>query len=151
MKEITGDLWSYRDKGYIVITTNGTVKLNGECVMGRGVALQAKNKFSGIAKQLGTLIKVYGNHVYLLSTAEGAQLISFPVKHHWAEKADLPLIKRSVQELKTLAKTLDGKLAPNLPIYMPRPGCGNGGLTWIEVKPILIKYLDARFTVVNFK
>ena len=46
MKEITGDIWDYHKQGHwIVITTNGTVKSNGEAVMGRGIALQARAKF----------------------------------------------------------------------------------------------------------
>ena len=40
MKEVKGDIWNFYNKGYwIVIPTNGTVKRNGEAVMGRGVAL----------------------------------------------------------------------------------------------------------------
>jgi len=44
MKEVIGNIWNYYNKGnWIVITTNGTIKKNGEAVMGRGVALEAKN------------------------------------------------------------------------------------------------------------
>lgn len=54
MKEVTGNIWDYHEKGYwIVITTNGTVKANGEAVMGRGVALQAKRKYQGLPWRLG--------------------------------------------------------------------------------------------------
>jgi len=40
MKYIKDDIWKYHDRHTpIVITTNGYVKRNGECVMGRGIAL----------------------------------------------------------------------------------------------------------------
>lgn len=47
LKEITGDIWDFWNRGhYIVIPTNGSVKKNGEAVMGKGLALQAKEKIS---------------------------------------------------------------------------------------------------------
>ena len=39
MKEIRGDLFT-QEADTICITTNGFVKANGECVMGRGCAKQ---------------------------------------------------------------------------------------------------------------
>jgi len=35
-------------------------------------------------------------------------------------------------------------------VVLPRPGCGNGGLDWDDVRPILEAILDDRFTVVTF-
>lgn len=149
MKELTGDLWDYVNDGYIVITTNGALNSRGECVMGRGTAAQAKNRYRGIAKQLGTLIKVYGNHVTALTTVEGAKLIAFPVKHHWAERADPKLIVQSVRELKSLIDSESRERGAGTAVFMPRPGCGNGGLTWDVVSPMLRDILDNRFTIVE--
>ena len=39
MKEVFGDLWEF--DGTIAITTNGYLKRDGTCVMGRGCARQA--------------------------------------------------------------------------------------------------------------
>jgi len=46
MQEITGDIWEQHKLGrWIVITTNGAIKNDGSCVMGRGVAKQAADKY----------------------------------------------------------------------------------------------------------
>lgn len=145
MKEITGNLWDYVNDGYIVITTNGALNSRGECVMGRGTALQAKNRYPGLARRIGQMIEKYGNHVHLfqMDTDQGEMLITFPVKHHWSERANHELIARSADELRVLAnKTHATK------IFLPRPGCGNGCLKWDNVKPLL-KCLDDRFTIVE--
>lgn len=143
MIEVRGNLWTY-PADIRVITTNGTVKKNGECVMGRGCALEATKKYSGIAKILGTHIKEKGNHVgFIFGSAEG--IWSFPVKHNWYEKADIELIKRSAEELVALLPK-DKKLR----VVLPRPGCGNGGLKWEDVKPVLEPILDDRFHVITF-
>ena len=139
MKEITGNLWDYYGKPnhVCIVTTNGTVKNNGECVMGRGCAAEAKEKVPGIASCLGAAIRKNGNvfHGYLgafVGDYNGQKLAFFPVKHNWWEKADLVLIKQSTNSLKTWAEAL-----PEFTFILPRPGCGNGQRTWSEVKPLL--------------
>jgi hypothetical protein len=146
MKEIQGNIWDYHDINgpWIVIPTNGFVRNDGECVMGRGLAFDAKIRFPDLPKELGDRIKEYGNVVF---TFWDYHIITFPVKHNWWETADLSLIEKS-------AKDLDEIMHYNLsqiqtPIYIPRVGCGNGKLNWTDVKPILQKYLNDGFTVVD--
>lgn len=45
------NLWLLSDT--VVITTNGTVKGDDACVMGRGCALEAKLAFPGIDHRIG--------------------------------------------------------------------------------------------------
>lgn len=146
MKEIRGNIWDYHDKGYwIVITTNGTVKANGSAVMGRGVALQAARKFPDLPRAIGQCIRVFGNEVFIMDRGDpsgGYRILTFPVKHNWWEKADLTLIEESCKKLKATWSCPDK-------VYLVRPGCGNGGLDWKDVKPILKEYLDDRFIVVE--
>lgn len=151
MKEIRGDIWDYHKQGHwIVITTNGNVKENGEAVMGGGpksIALQAAKRFPDLPCLVGALIKKEGNHVFM---GYSHYLLTFPVKHNWWEKADLALIERSTKELYTLwMEESKGGLGGKEEVYMVRPGCGNGRLDWKDVKPILEKYLDDRFIVVE--
>jgi hypothetical protein len=138
MKERKVDLWDA--PAVIVITTNGTVKINGEAVMGRGCAAEAKELFPKLPKLLGQKIKSEGNHVHLLRYS----IVSFPVKHAWWEKADLLLIQRSARELVQKANAYGWR-----DIWIVRPGCGNGGLQWEHVKPVIKSILDDRFTVVH--
>ena len=140
MNEVVGDLWEHHPQNWVVITTNGFRKGSGEAVMGRGVALQAARRYPHLPLALGSRIKTEGNHVH---TFPEWKLISFPVKHNWWEMADINLIKNSVEELLELANY--GEIAC---VYMPRPGCGNGGLKWDRVKPLLAP-LDHRFTIVE--
>ncbi len=145
MLEVEGDIWDYHNKGYwIAITTNGDVKKSGAAVMGRGVALQAVQRIPNAQFELGRLLKKFGPHVYPI----GFKIVAFPVKYHWREKASLDLILKSCVEAVYHLDCADlNKVTP--PVYMVRPGCGNGELNWPDVKPILEKYLDDRFIVVS--
>lgn len=144
MKEVNGDLWD-SNADIIVITTNGATRKDGAAIMGRGVALQAKNRYTGIEHVLGRLIRENGNHVNII-TGNIPKIVSFPVKHHWRERADLKLINQSVLELILLVN----RLYPNYTaVALPRPGCGNGRLRWEDVKSIIRPVLDDRFTVYN--
>jgi len=142
MKVIKGNIWDYPGKDHgIVIPTNGYIKRDGSCIMGKGLSLQAKERIPGIEFRLGRLIRERGNNVFYL----GKGLLSFPVKDQWWEKAKLSLIMKSAIQLKELVDTF----VPTKKIVLPKVGCGNGGLNWIKVEPILDDYLDDRFIIVD--
>ncbi len=147
MKEVTGDIWSYPAR-IRCITTNGDINKAGLAVMGRGVALQATQRWPHIRKTLATYLLADGNKVHNLgafSVGSGDILIySFPVKHHWHEKADVSLIVQSAQELVEIVGSYSD------PIVLPKPGCGNGQLDWIMVKPWIEDILDDRFHVIDY-
>lgn len=145
MKEIQGDIWDYHDKGHwIVITTNGTVRKDGACVMGRGVAKEAVDRFQGFNYKLGNYLKDWPEVDIGIFPEE--RLITFPTKHNWWEKADLTLIDKSASKL---ARVFGFAGIGGNVVYLVRPGCSNGRLDWKDVKPILEKYLDDRFIVVE--
>jgi len=133
-----GNIWTY-DADWRIITTNGFVKNNGEAVMGRGVAWQAREKFPGLALRFGEYLNQKGNHVGIF---EDIKLITMPVKHHWIDDASLKLIERSALELTSLPY--------DATFVLPRPGCGNGRLLWPDVKAVIEQHLDDRFTVLEF-
>ncbi|MGD2071981.1 MAG: ADP-ribose-binding protein [Candidatus Thorarchaeota archaeon] len=146
MKVLKGNIWKYKDRGYIVIPTNGFVKKNGEAVMGAGLAKQSKEKFPDLPKRLGEHIEGQGNVIKVFNEYG---LITFPVKTNWWENANLDLIWKSAL---TLAKEFDEpyNLGADINIYMPKVGCGNGKLNWKEVEPIIKNQLGHIVTIVDW-
>lgn len=173
MKEAKGNLWDMPCDA-VCISTNGFVKNNGECVMGRGCAKEAAEYFPEIPKLLGTKLKKYGNVVQTIRHFEGVAILAYPVKpvsfeffneldcegivSHmrykfnpgdevpgWACVAEMEIIERSAKELVALADRHGWKN-----ILLPRVGCGAGELSWSKVKPVLDEILDDRFTAVTF-
>jgi len=141
MIEIHGNLWDTFDHDHVTcITTNGTVKRDGQGVMGRGCALEGAKKFPELPRRLGSHLKIYGNHVGNLLDKPNPILLAFPVKHNWWEKADMALIERSCQELLTHMQYLTHKIC-----VLPRPGCGNGHLSWSQVGPFLHSLLEPSY------
>lgn len=144
MREARGNLWKL-DSDLVVITTNGFVKNNGEAVMGRGCALEARQQYPNLPAQLGERLTRFGNHVHVFLLPDDYWLATFPVKHNWFERADPELIWRSAYEL------VDQVSAGNFKqVVLPRPGCGNGLLRWEDIRHRLDEILDDRFTVVTF-
>ena len=148
MKEIVADLWDLWEAGaWIVVPTNGSIKKNGDAVMGAGVALQAKRRLPWLPGDIGTVIATYGNVVLVLGVDH---IVTFPVKHDWKQGADLALIEASAKQL--LHWFMDANLnyveRPET-VFLPWVGCGNGGLDTPDVLPVLKKYLDHHFVVVT--
>lgn len=171
MQKMLGNIWVLAQNNPIVISTNGYVKTtNGECVMGRGIAAQVKERFPDFPLRLGSLIQNHGNHVFQVMYP-GYNFLTFPVKpingrnsgnnvvKHmaesfkignvvpgWAMKADLAIIKQSIEELVQVTKNWRQEDK----IFCPLFGCGAGELSWIkEVEP-LVKHLDDRFIFCSF-
>ena len=141
IQELSGNLWEYHNQGYVVaITTNGKVARSGKSVMARGTAKQAAERFPDLPVQLGEKIVGGGNHVYELAH----RLVSFPVEHTPWEVPDLQLIEQSSRELRKLADQRGWDK-----VIVPRPGCGGGGLSWGDVRPLLAPYFDERFRVIK--
>lgn len=149
-REVQGNFWALLEKGRRAygsdrvvgaITTNGVVKQNGAAVMGRGIAQQARDRFSGIDRVLGGFLTQYGNRPFVLLKDEG--ILSMPVKEHWKDNADLAIIKSSAKALVEMADKFGWEH-----ILVVRPGTGNGKLRWRDVKPVLESVWDDRFIVV---
>lgn len=146
MREVYGDLWRF-PADYRIITTNGTVRMDVKAVMGRGCAREAAVRFPHLAGELGGRIRRSGNHVYWF---RDYQLVTFPVKHAWYETASLELIERSVRELLNLINDIALHEERDRTFVLPRPGCGNGGLKYDAVRPLLLA-LPNTVSVIAYK
>ena len=118
------------------------VKKNGDCVMGRGIASAFKTKYPFAPKILGDKIKENGNIVQKIMWNDDIIFMAFPTKHNWFENSNIDLIAKSAEQLNKFAAE-----NPDLKILLPRPGCGNGGLDWKDVKPVLNSLLSNIYVV----
>ena len=115
-------------------------------VMGKGVALEFKRRWpenfkvykaACDAKKLSPgRILVYEN-LHLFGGSGPRYLVNFPTKAHWRSPSKLAYIEDGLDALVVEIERLAiGSIA------LPPLGCGNGGLDWIEVKPLIAKKLS---------
>ena len=138
MIEVKGDFWEVRqskpNENYF-IPTNTVIKANGEGVMGAGMAKQARTMYPWLPIHLGYILRTYGEVVKKLDRE--TKLYTFPTKHHYKDPSDLHLIRISLYQAYVVS------LMTKKDCYIPRPGCGYGGLDWkSEVKPLCKVYGD---------
>ena len=147
----TGSLFylSQNEHEAVVVTTNGVIRKNGDAVLGKGQALEAKKLVPGLEHQLGEYLRRYGNRAFYMGVHRVVDrltsLVTFPTKHHYRDNSDLDLIMRSAVQLKEIAAKF--QLSK---IYLPPAGCGLGKLDYEkQVRLVLNQVLDDdRFVVV---
>ena len=124
-----GDLLELDDVDAIVNAVN--------CVgvMGKGIALQFKNRWPGNFTRYATACKageVRPGRMFVYDVGEPAKLryiINFPTKAHWREASKIEFIRDGLVDL--IAQIRHLKIRS---IAIPSLGCGNGGLKWDEVR-----------------
>lgn len=139
MKIVTEDLW---DSGADVkiVTANAYINSKGELVMGRGAALEAKQRYPDIPRMAGTKLKeiaviqtgtigAYARYGVLLLPH---RLGLFQVKLHFKDYALLSLIGMSTYMLLSICQS-----NPEMTVAMNFPGIGYGGLDPEVVLPII--------------
>ena len=116
-----------------LFTGNSIVKNNGALVMGRGAAKQIRDYYQEIDTSFGNMIlKDPQAHILWAALQKKKFLGWFKVKNHWADPAEIELIKESAKQLTKIA--LERK---NITFHMNYPGIGNGKLKIEDVKHIL--------------
>lgn len=121
------------DQSEALVNTVNTVG-----VMGKGIALQFKQAFPHVFRdyekesKMGN-VKVGQMHVVSTDALVGPKyVINFPTKQHWREKSKKDYIVEGLKDLVRVVHELKIKS-----IAIPPLGCGNGGLKWSEVKPLI--------------
>ena len=127
-KALIGDLFESRAQ-----TLVNTVNCVG--VMGKGVAEQFKKQFPAMFEDYKSRAgrkAVRLGEPYLYQDPSDAQIINFPTKDHWRSPSRLSDIERGLDYLAGhIAEWRITSLA------LPPLGCGNGGLEWSEVGPLI--------------
>jgi O-acetyl-ADP-ribose deacetylase (regulator of RNase III)/uncharacterized protein YwgA len=139
-RALIGDLFESRAQ-----TLVNTVNCVG--VMGKGVAEQFKRRFPPMFedyKQRVDRKTVRLGEPYLYKAPTGQQIINFPTKDHWRSPSRLSDIERGLDYL--VAHLTEWGVTR---LAMPPLGCGNGGLEWAEVGPLIYQKLRAAPIVVE--
>jgi len=125
-----------------------TVTVNCFGIMGKGVALVAKDlapdMFEFYKKlcenkkmQLGKPVMFDKSSKYLRSaTGRTRKMLLFPTKNHWRTNSSIMGIKKGLEWLVD-----NHKKCKIESLAIPALGCGNGGLSWEVVGPMLYQHL----------
>jgi len=113
--------------------------VNTEGVMGKGIALQFKRAYPRVydlyrADCKAGRVDVGKMHVVDLGAMGGGArwVINFPTKRHWKSKSKIEDIRSGLVALRR--EIIDRGIQS---IALPPLGCGNGGLSWSEVEPMI--------------
>jgi O-acetyl-ADP-ribose deacetylase (regulator of RNase III) len=134
---------AYISKNILISEAEALVNtVNTVGIMGKGIALQFREKFPlnyklyvracknnevRIGKMFVTETGMFTNPKYI---------INFPTKNNWRESSDLEYISEGLDDL---VRVIAEKNIHS--ITLPPLGCGNGGLDWKVVKPLMEKKL----------
>lgn len=116
-------------------------------VMGKGVALEFKRRWPENYKfykracdkrelRPGAVLTFDRGGIF--ESEPPRYLINFPTKDHWRAKSKIEYIETGLDSLVVEIKKLSIKS-----IALPPLGCGNGGLDWKIVKPLIVEKLSA--------
>jgi O-acetyl-ADP-ribose deacetylase (regulator of RNase III) len=137
MKYVIGNLLDANTKALV-----NTVNTKG--VMGKGIALQFKERFPVnfkvyVAACKKEDVKVGKMLVVKENTLSGEKLIiNFPTKTEWFKKSQYDYIEEGLKDLVRVIEEYQIKS-----IAIPPLGSGNGGLKWDKVKILMDKYLGS--------
>jgi O-acetyl-ADP-ribose deacetylase (regulator of RNase III)/uncharacterized protein YwgA len=128
IRALIGDLFESQAK-----TLVNTVNCVG--VMGKGVAEKFKQRFPAMFEDYKARCdrkSVRLGEPYLYRDSSGVEIVNFPTKDHWRSPSRLMDIERGLDYL--AAHAAAWKIAS---LALPPLGCGNGGLEWSEVGPLI--------------
>lgn len=113
-------------------------------VMGKGIALQFKRAYPELFTSYASAAKTKGlalgrMHVWPTGMITGPRfIINFPTKGHWRSPSRLADIERGLDDLVRVIQEHGIRS-----IALPPLGCGNGGLRWSVVEPLIRRKLES--------
>jgi O-acetyl-ADP-ribose deacetylase (regulator of RNase III) len=116
--------------------------VNTQGIMGKGLALQFKKAFPENFAAYERACKageVIPGRVHIVERLASPRfIINFPTKKHWRQPSRLEYIRDGLRDLAVRIRDLGIKS-----IAMPPLGCGNGGLEWSDVKPLIVSAFES--------
>ena len=116
--------------------------VNTEGVMGKGLALQFKKAFPENFRSYERACKageLMPGQVHVVQRLTSPRFIlNFPTKKHWRHPSKLEYIRDGLRDLIREVKALGIQS-----IAVPPLGCGNGGLEWAVVRPLIVEAFAA--------
>ena len=132
MRILVGDI--LKSKAQTLINT-----VNCVGVMGKGIALEFKNRFPDMFDDYGYRCErgeIKPGIPYLYKALFPPQIINFPTKDHWKSISKISDIERGLKHL------LDHYKAWGVTsLAIPPLGCGNGQLEWRVVGPLIYRFV----------
>ncbi|MBI4755710.1 MAG: macro domain-containing protein [Betaproteobacteria bacterium] len=131
-KALIGDLFATRAQ-----TLVNTVNCVG--VMGKGVALEFKKRWPAMFEDYQRRCEcrqVRLGEPYLYRDTSGVSIVNFPTKDHWRSPSRIVDVERGLDYL--AAHIGEWGIRS---LVLPPLGCGNGGLEWSEVGPLVYRKL----------
>ena len=132
MKILIGDI--LQSEAQTLINT-----VNCVGVMGKGIALEFKNRFPDMHEDYIERCKrgdVKLGQPYLYRTLLAPQIINFPTKDHWKSLSKISDIERGLEYL-----LLHYREWGVQSLAIPPLGCGNGQLEWRSVGPMIYRFV----------
>lgn len=113
--------------------------VNTRGVMGKGIALQVKQRWPEVDREYRAASKRGEVTLGRMHVVERGGLgdgprfvINFPTKDHWRSRSKLSDIEAGLDDLRSVIERLDLHS-----VAVPPLGCGNGGLAWVDVRPLI--------------
>ncbi len=119
-------------------------------VMGKGIALQFKKAFPANFKAYEQACKrkeVVLGKMFVFDNGQLARpcwIVNFPTKGHWRSRSRISDLEAGLDDLRAVIAEL--KITS---IALPPLGCGNGGLNWADVRPLIEDKLQGLGTEVH--
>jgi O-acetyl-ADP-ribose deacetylase (regulator of RNase III) len=108
-------------------------------VMGKGIAKDfnaREPEMFGAYKRLCDNKSLHPGDLWLWR-GKLSWIINFATKNHWRHPSKIEWIERGLDKFRSNYARIGVR-----EISFPRLGCGNGGLEWAEVKPLMERYLS---------
>ena len=138
-----GDPMIERGRGNLLETQAEALvnTVNTEGVMGKGIALQFKKAFPATFEAYrreceAGHIRIGKMFVHELGALMPRYIINFPTKKMWRQPSRLEYIRSGLDDLVTQVRRLGIRS-----IAIPPLGCGNGGLKWSDVRPLIEEHM----------